>query len=200
IDALFVDIPEKVRFKGLLNLPPAMAEAPLRRHMAQLAERNLDLDHYACFLGAGAYDRLIPAAVGTIISRSEFLTAYTPYQAEMSQGVLQAIYEFQSMVAHLTGMEVANASMYDGPTALAEACLVACAAQRRDRVLVPLTVHPEYRHVVETYLRHQEVEVVWIPYREGRTDLDALKASLDEGVAAVVVQQPNFFGVLEPVD
>src|SRR5690606_38789308 len=113
--------------------------------------------------------------------------------------MLQATYEYQSMIAHLTGMPAANASMYDGPTALAEAALVACAHTRRERVLIPLTVHPEYRHVTETYLRHQDIETAWIPYAGGQADLDALRREADERTAAVVVQQPNFFGCLEPV-
>src|SRR5690606_8765813 len=147
-----------------------------------------------------AYDRLVPAAVSHIVQRGEFLTAYTPYQPEISQGVLQATFEYQSMIAHLTGLPVANASMYDGATALAEACLVACAHTRRDRVVIPMTVHPEYRHVTETYVRHQDVEVVGIPRKGGCIDLDQLREAVNDKTAAVVVQHPNFFGSLEDVD
>jgi len=196
---LFDDIPEAIRLKRPLDLPPAMAEAEVRRHLTALAGRNADLDRYACFLGAGAYDHLIPAAVGHLVSRSEFYTSYTPYQAEITQGVLQATYEYQTMIASLTGMDMANASIYDGATALAEGALVACAHTGRDRVVIPVTVHPEYRQVTHTYLRHQGLEVVEVPYRDGVTSLTELKARVDQRTAAVVVQQPNFFGCLEDV-
>src|SRR5690606_12308392 len=152
VEELFADIPEDIRLQRPLDLPPAMAEAEVRRHLSALAGRNADVDRYACFLGAGAYDHLIPAAVSQLVSRSEFYTSYTPYQPEITQGVLQATYEYQSMIAALTGMDMANASIYDGATALAEAALVACAHTRREKVLIPQTVHPEYRHVVHTYL------------------------------------------------
>lgn len=197
VDELFADIPEAIRMREPLNIPAGMAEAEVRRHVGALAARNADVSQYACFLGAGAYDHLIPAAVGHLVSRSEFYTSYTPYQPEITQGVLQATYEYQTHIAQLTGMDLANASIYDGATALAEAALVACAHTRREKVLVPQTVHPEYRHVVHTYLRHQDLEVVEVPYEQGVTDMEQLRALIDDTVAAVVVQQPNFFGSLE---
>lgn len=197
VDELFADIPEAIRMKDPLNIPKGMAEAEVRRHVEGLAAKNADVTRYVCFLGAGAYDHLIPAAVGQLVSRSEFYTSYTPYQPEITQGVLQATYEYQTHIAQLTGMDLANASIYDGATALAEAALVACAHTRREKVLIPQTVHPEYRQVVHTYLRHQNLEVVEVPYKDGVTDMERLKDMLDDTVAAVVVQQPNFFGSLE---
>jgi len=196
-DELFADIPESIRLQRPLNLPKGMAEAEVRRHLEALAARNADVTRYTCFLGAGAYEHLIPAALGPLVSRSEFYTSYTPYQPEITQGVLQATYEYQTHIAQLTGMDMANASIYDGATALAEACLVACAHTGREKVLVPTTVHPEYRQVVHTYLRHQRLQVVEVPYDQGATDLERLAALLDDQTAGVVVQQPNFFGVLE---
>lgn len=196
-DELFADIPESIRLHRPLNIPKGMAEAEVRRHVEALAAKNADVTRYACFLGAGAYDHLIPAALGPLVSRSEFYTSYTPYQPEITQGVLQATYEYQTHIAQLTAMDLANASIYDGATALAEAALVACAHTGRERVLIPQTVHPEYRQVVRTYLRHQDLEVIEVPYDRGATDLAALETLLDDTVAAVVVQQPNFFGVLE---
>ncbi len=164
-----------------------------------LAAKNADLGRYACFLGAGAYDHLIPAAVGQLVSRSEFYTSYTPYQPEITQGVLQATYEYQTLIAQLTGMDLANASIYDGATALAEAALVACAHTRREKVLVPQTVHPEYRQVVAHVFapsrfgtRRGAVRQTASPTWSGCAD-----TARRQHVAAVVVQQPNFFGRLE---
>lgn len=197
VDELFADIPESIRMTEPLNIPKGMAEAEVRRHVADLAGKNADLGRYTCFLGAGAYDHLIPAAVGALVSRSEFYTSYTPYQPEITQGVLQATYEYQTLIAQLTGMDLANASIYDGATALAEAALVACNHTRREKVLIPRTVHPEYRQVVHTYLRHQNLQIVEVPHKDGATDMERLADMVDDTVAAVVVQQPNFFGTLE---
>lgn len=199
IDDLFADIPESIRMQEPLNLPPGMAEAEVRRHASGLAARNVHADECPIFLGAGAYDHLIPAAVGHLVSRSEFYTSYTPYQAEMTQGVLQATYEYQTLIARLTGLDLANASIYDGATSLAEAALVACAHTRKERVVVPTTVHPEYRQVVQTYLRHQQLEVVEVPYTDGVTAIEDVEKALDDNTAAIVIQQPNFFGHLEDV-
>ncbi|MFO7310765.1 MAG: aminomethyl-transferring glycine dehydrogenase subunit GcvPA [Bacillota bacterium] len=199
VDELFADIPAEIRLNRPLDLPPALSEAEVRRHLSQLAGRNADVDRYTCFLGAGAYDHLIPAAVGQLVSRSEFYTSYTPYQPEITQGVLQATYEYQTMIATLTGMDLANASVYDGATALAEGALLACAHTGRDKVVIPTAVHPEYRQVTHTYLRHQGLEVVEVPYRDGVTPLSEIKARVDARTAAVVVQQPNFFGSMEDV-
>lgn len=197
IDELFEDIPEQVRFRGKLNLPPGMTESEVMRHLASLAAKNADLDTYTCFLGAGAYDHLIPAAVENIVSRNEFVTAYTPYQAEISQGVLQTIYEYQSLICAITGLDVANASMYDGASSMAEACIMALAATDRTKVVMSGSIHPAYRKVTETYLQHQGAELVTIPATQGRTDMAALADAVDGQTAAVVVQHPNAFGVLE---
>lgn len=197
VDELFADVPEAIRMQRPLNLPAGMAEAEVQRHVGTLARRNADADRYATFVGAGTYDHLIPAAVGPLVSRSEFFTSYTPYQPEVTQGMLQATYEYQTLIARLTGMDIANASIYDGATALAEAALVACAHTRRDRVVIPQTVHPEYRDVVHTYLRHQGLELVDVPYESGVTSMEQLEKLVDDETAAVVVQQPTFFGTLE---
>lgn len=197
VEALFRDIPTGLRFQRMLDLPPAATEATLRAELRTLAEQNADLDHYPCFLGAGAYDRLVPAAVRTILSRSEFYTAYTPYQAEISQGVLQSIYEFQTMICELTGLDVANASVYDGASAVAEGAIMACAQTGRTRIAMSAALHPEYRQVTATYLRAQGVEIVDIPWEAGRTDLQAAAERCDAGTAALIVQQPNFFGGVE---
>ncbi|MGI6036131.1 MAG: aminomethyl-transferring glycine dehydrogenase subunit GcvPA [Limnochordia bacterium] len=200
VEELFEDVPPEARFQGELNLPEPMTEGEVWPHLLSLSSRNANLDEYACFRGAGAYDHLVPRAIGHILSRSEFLTAYTPYQAEISQGVLQSIYEYQSMICLLTGMDVANASMYDGPTSLAEAAIMACGATKRTKVVAPTTIHPNYRRVVDTYLRSRDLELVEIPAPGGALSLEILRDHLDDHVAGVLVQHPNFFGCLEPVD
>jgi glycine dehydrogenase subunit 1 len=199
IGELFSDIPEEVRMKRPLDLPPAMSEIELNRHMQQLAGRNLDSSRVVSFLGAGSYDHYQPSVIEAIIGRSEFYTSYTPYQPEISQGLLQSIFEYQTMVAELTGMDLANASMYDGPTALGEAALVACAHTRRNRVVVASTVHPEYRAVTATYAAGQSVDLVTVPYADGVVSLEALAEAVDKETAAVLVQYPNFFGCVEPL-
>lgn len=198
IGELFADIPEEVRFQGRLNVPEALSEPELERHLSSLANRNRHVQDLVSFLGAGAYEHHIPAVVDAVLSRAEFYTSYTPYQPEISQGVLQAIFEYQTMVCELLGLEVANASMYDGASALAEAVLVACAATGRDRVWVSELVHPEYRRVIETYAGAQGVEVVnW--GSEGGVSSEKELERLDESAAAVVVQYPNFLGCIEPL-
>ncbi|NLN19193.1 MAG: aminomethyl-transferring glycine dehydrogenase subunit GcvPA [Firmicutes bacterium] len=200
IEELFEDIPEEVRFRGRLNLPEAMSEAELIKHMRELASRNADLETYTCFMGGGVYDRLVPAALAKLVGRAEFVTTYTPYQAEVSQGVLQSIYEFQSLICLLTGLDVANASVYDGATACAEAALMACAHTRRNTILLAEGLHPEYRLVVETYLRPQGLTTITVPMRNGRLDMEALRDHLSKDAAGLIIQQPNFFGCLEEVD
>lgn len=197
IDELFSDIPEKVRFRGEYNIKPAKSESSLTKELAQLASKNADSVRYASFLGAGVYDHYKPIVVDHVISRSEFYTAYTPYQPEISQGELQAIFEFQTMIAELTGMDIANSSMYDGGTALAEAGMLAAGQTRRKKILVSAAVHPESRDVVRTYALGQSIDVVEIPLKDGRTDLEALKEMIDENTATVMVQYPNFFGQVE---
>lgn len=199
VDELFADIPADLRHEGDLNLPAAMFEAELQAHLSELAGQNATLDGNACFMGGGAYDHLIPAAVRNLVNRHEFVTAYTPYQAEISQGVLQGIYEFQSYICLLTGMDVANASVYDGGSACAEAAVMACRHTGRSRVLMLEGVHPAYRQVADTYLKRQGVETAVVPMQCGRVDLTALQDMLTNEVAGVLVQHPNFFGNLEPV-
>lgn len=165
-----------------------------------MADKNID--DLTCFLGAGAYDHYIPSLIKSITSRSEFYTAYTPYQAEISQGTLQSIFEFQSMIAEIKKMDIANASMYDGATAAVEACIMAVGKTRRNKIVVPKTVHPETRQILKTYLQFKDVEVVEVDYdREyGTTDLNKLKEVVGEETACILVQNPNFFGVIEDVD
>ncbi len=194
IDDLFREIPENLRISpGSLNLPPALDEPLLMANLKELAGRNLDATKLLCFLGAGIYDRYIPSSVDAVISRGEFLTAYTPYQPEASQGYLQTIYEFQSMVAELYGTDIANASMYDGATSLAEAAIMSVGVNGRHKVAVSEAVHPHYRQVMKTYCWSIGVEVVTLPADKGQTDW----ASFDTTCACLVLQSPNFFGIVE---
>lgn len=197
IDALFADIPASVRLTGPLNLSAPLSDPELIAHLRELAERNLHCDRAACFLGAGAYDHYVPSAVWHLAGRGEFLTAYTPYQAELMQGELQAGYEYQSMVCALTGMDVANASMYDGASATAEAAVMTRDLTKRAEVLVSTAVHPEYRQVLKTYVAPLGLRVVEVPYRDGVTDLEGMERALSDRTAAIIIQHPNFFGCLE---
>lgn len=197
IEDLFRDIPADVRLAGKMEIPEALPEMELVRHMRELAGKNNHLDEYTGFLGAGAYDHYIPSVVNHILARQEFYTAYTPYQPEISQGTLQAIFEYQTMICELTGLEVANASMYDGATALAEAVAMACRATGRREVLVAKTVHPENRAVLRTYGRFNGSQIVEVGYNDGRINLAELEARISVNTAAVVVQSPNFFGIIE---
>jgi len=199
IDELFSDIPEKVKFKGEYNIKPAKSETALMKELFQMASRNADLKRNVSFLGAGVYDHYMPVIVDHVISRSEFYTAYTPYQPEISQGELQAIFEFQTMICELTGMDVANSSMYDGGTALAEAAMLSAGHTKRKTILVSSAVHPESREVLKTYAKGQYLDVVEVPVTDGVTDVDALKGLVNADVAAVIVQYPNFFGRIEPL-
>ena len=194
---LFADIPDAIRMKRGLNLPQAMSEIELDRHMQKLAGQNSDLGKVVSFLGAGSYEHYQPSAVDAIISRSEFYTSYTPYQPEISQGMLQAIFEYQTMVAELTGMDLANASMYDGPTALAEAGIVCSAQTRRNKLLVASSMHPEYRAVLATYAAGQSIEIIEAPHEDGVIKAETLQEMCDGTVAGVLVQYPNFFGCVE---
>lgn len=195
IDELFREIPANLRVApGSLDLPPALDEPRLLAHLHEIASKNVNLANVTCFLGAGIYDRYIPATVGAVISRGEFLTAYTPYQPEASQGYLQTIYEFQSMVAEIYGMDLANASMYDGATSLAEAAIMATGIKKRNRVAVSEAVHPNYRKVIDTYCWSMGIEVVVLPATAEGVTTDYSAA---EGAACVLVQYPNFFGAIE---
>ncbi len=198
-EALFEVIPKELR-KATLRLPKTLSETELISSLNEMSKRNGHLNQYNSFLGAGAYDHFIPSIVETLASRGEFLTCYTPYQAEASQGTLQILYEFQTLICELTGLDVANASMYDGATALAEAALLSIRHTERNKVIVSRTVHPEYRAVLATYLKPLEVSLVEVGMSEGVTDAATLKDFVDEGVAAVILQQPNFFGCLEEAD
>jgi len=205
IEALFEAIPKQERNADFSALPPAQSEMEAAAECRRLAGRNRGVHHYRSFLGAGAYEHFIPAAVDHILRRGEFFTAYTPYQAEASQGTLQAIYEYQSMICALTGLEVANASLYDGASAAAEAVILATRQTGRARVALARGLHPAYRRVIETYTRYLNVELVNLPFTDGvtddLTDTTALdKAGLGSDVAAVVVAQPNAFGCIEPVE
>jgi glycine dehydrogenase subunit 1 len=198
IDELFEDIPSEIRFKGNLNIPEAVPESLLVKQMQHLAGKNTNANQYPTFLGAGTYDHYIPSVVNHMISRSEFYTAYTPYQPEISQGQLQAIFEFQTMICELTGMDVANSSMYDGFTALAEAASVAVASKKRStKVLVSQSVHPESRQILRTVAKGQGYNVEEIELSKDVTDLAQLSDRIDKETAAVIVQYPNFFGSIE---
>ncbi|MCB5235843.1 aminomethyl-transferring glycine dehydrogenase subunit GcvPA [Niallia circulans] len=199
VEELFSDIPEKVRFQGDYQIKPAKSESALLKELTKLAQKNADAKANVSFLGAGVYDHYSPVIVDHVLSRSEFYTAYTPYQPEISQGELQAIFEFQTMIGELTGMDVANSSMYDGATALAEAGMLSAGTTKRKKILVSSTIHPEAKEVVKTYAKGQYIEVVEVPHKEGITDLDALEAMVDDTVAAVMIQYPNFFGRVEPL-
>jgi glycine dehydrogenase subunit 1 len=199
VDELFNDIPEKVRFKGEYNIKAAKSETALMKELFQMASRNADLKRNVSFLGAGVYDHYMPVIVDHVISRSEFYTAYTPYQPEISQGELQAIFEFQTMICELTGMDVANSSMYDGGTALAEAAMLSAAHTKRKKILVSGAVHPESKEVLNTYAKGQYLEVIEVPVNNGVTDIEALKGLANDEIAAVIVQYPNFFGRIEPL-
>ncbi|MCH7945687.1 MAG: aminomethyl-transferring glycine dehydrogenase subunit GcvPA [Armatimonadetes bacterium] len=194
IDDLFAEIPPELRVKGELDVPSAMDEHALFGHLKELSERNVDLSGTVCFLGAGIYDRYIPATVGAVLSRGEFLTGYTPYQPEASQGYLQTIYEFQTMVAELFDMDLANASVYDGGTAMAEAALMAHSVNGRNVVTVSSAVHPHYRQILETYCWPLGIDVREIGATDGAT---SDYSSVSDEAACVIVQHPNFFGVIE---
>ena len=197
VEELFRDIPEQMRFKGRLALEPALSEPELVAHLAELAARNVHSGVELSFLGAGIYDHYVPAVVDAVLSRGEFLTAYTPYQPEMSQGVLQSIFEYQTAICELTGMDVSNASGYDGATVAADACFVAKHVTGRAKVVLAETLNPQVRQVAKTYAPGFGLEVVEVPHRGGTTDPDELRAAAADA-ACVIFQQPNFFGCLEP--
>ena len=197
VEELFRDIPEGVRFQGALDLEPALSEPELVAHLEELAARNVDTGRELSFLGAGIYDHYVPAFVDAMLSRGEFLTAYTPYQPEMSQGVLQAIFEYQTAVCELTGMDVSNASGYDGTTVAADACFVAKHVTGRSKVVLCEALNPQVRQVVKTYAPGFGLEVVEVAHRDGRTDPDEVREAARDA-ACVLFQQPNFFGCLEP--
>jgi glycine dehydrogenase subunit 1 len=197
IEDLLTKIPAKARLSRPLALPSALAETDLVRHLRALAAENGDADTYACFLGAGAYDHYIPSPINHLVSRGEFFTAYTPYQPEASQGTLRTVYEYQTMMAELTGTDVANASIYDGASSLAEAALLAQSATGRAEVALAGSLHPLYRRVVATYCAGPGLKLRDVPAPEGVIDLDAARKLIGPRTAALVVQSPNFYGCLE---
>src|ERR1700704_1615084 len=195
VEDLFRDVPAGVRYARELEIPPALTESELQRHLEELASKNI-VDE-VCFLGAGIYDHYVPAVVDAVLQRGELLTAYTPYQPEVSQGVLQAIFEYQTVICELTGMDVSNASGYDGTTVAADACYVAKHATGRTKVVVTEATNPQVRQVVKTYAPGFGLEIVEVPQRGGVTDPDELRRAATDA-ACVIFQQPNFFGCLEP--
>ena len=197
LDDLYAQIPEDIRFRGDYDIPLSASELEVRQAFQLLGSKNRQL---VCFAGMGAYDHYTPSVIPNLLSRSEFLTSYTPYQAEISQGTLHYIFEYQSMMAELTGMDVSNASMYDGATATAEGMMMAVAAGKKaDKVLVSAGLNPRTREVLDTYALHQGIELVTIPLTDGTTDLSTLNSQLStlSGVAGVIVQQPNVYGIVE---
>ena len=196
-DGLYAQIPENIRFRGDYQIPSEMSEMEVRDTFAKLGNQTKQL---ACFAGYGVYDHYTPSVIPSLLSRSEFLTSYTPYQAEISQGTLHYIFEYQSMMTELTGMDISNASMYDGSTATAEAMMMAVAAGKKvNKVLVSETLNGDVRKVLDTYALHQGIELITIPQKEGVTDLSVLKSQFStlSGIAGVIVQQPNVFGIVE---
>jgi glycine dehydrogenase subunit 1 len=199
IEDLLVKIPPKARLSRPLSLPPALAEADLVRHMRALAAANADADRYTCFVGGGSYDHYVPSPINHLISRGEFFTAYTPYQPEASQGTLRTIYEYQTMIAELAGMDVANASIYDGASSLAEAALMAHAVTDRREIVLSRGVNPLYRRVTATYCDGAGIRLRDAGGPDGILDLDAARKLVTSKTAALVIQSPSFFGILEDV-
>ena len=201
LEDLFAMVPAELRLDRHLDLPPAMGEMELTSHMTGLAARNTAAACAPCFLGGGSYDHFIPAVVDAVSSRSESYTAYTPYQAEASQGNLQAMFEYQTLIGELTGMDVSNSSLYDGASAAAEAVMMSLHATRRSgRVVTAASVHPEYRQVLSTYLANLDTELVTLDTPQGAIPLEGLEAAVDDQTACVLVQHPNFFGCLEEIE
>src|SRR5271154_4174851 len=198
IDDLFSTIPQEYRLERDLDVPRQMGESEIVDYFRSAAKNSAA--GYTSFLGAGAYRHYRPVIIDSLVQRGEFLTSYTPYQAEITQGTLQAIFEFQTMICELTGMEIANASMYDGSTGAAEAIMMAVRVTGRDGAVIARTVHPEYREVIATYAQHQEIPLTEVGYgANGRVDLAALDAAIADNTACVLIQSPNFFGTIEDV-
>ena len=195
ISDLFSTIPAEFQLQRPLAVPPAFSEMELEQHMAELAGKNLSADRAVCFLGGGSYDHFIPAVVDAVASRSEFYTAYTPYQAEASQGSLQAFFEYQTLICQLTGLDVSNASLYEGGSAVAESVLMSISIDPdRPKVLIAESVHPEYRQTLSTYLANIDKEIITLPTPHGTLDPAELQKHLDDKTLCVIVQHPNFFG------
>ncbi len=196
---LFDAIPDSVYLNRKLNIPENLSEIDLIKNLKSLADKNKNLGDYTCFLGAGAYDHYIPSVIDSLISRQEFYTSYTPYQPEISQGTLQSIFEYQTMICELTGMQVSNASMYDGATALTEAAIMSCEATKRNEILIAKSVSPESKKVLTTYSKYRNMIVIEVEYKNGQIDIDDLKSKINENTAALLIQSPNFFGIIEDI-
>ncbi|MBL4937567.1 aminomethyl-transferring glycine dehydrogenase subunit GcvPA [Clostridium sp. YIM B02515] len=196
-DELFKDIPQNLQLNRRLDINKPMSELEVRRELKNLSDKNLSDEDLICFLGAGAYDHYIPSVVKHITSRSEFYTAYTPYQPEISQGTLQAIFEYQTMISELTGMEVSNASMYDGATACAEAAMISMENTKRKNIVVSKTVHPDTRKILDTYIKFHGGTIIEVDSKDGETNVEQLQTVVDKNTASVIVQNPNFFGIVE---
>jgi glycine dehydrogenase subunit 1 len=198
LDELFAAIPAEMRLGRPLEIPPALSELELTQHMSALAAKNAHAGEKVCFLGGGSYDHFIPAVVDEIASRGEFYTSYTPYQPEVSQGNLQVVFEYQTLITRLTGLDVSNASLYDGGSATAEAVLMAVSStQRYGKIVVPASLHPEYRQTIATYLENLGIKLVTIATPRGVVERNELAAAVDDTTACVLIQQPNFFGCIE---
>lgn len=200
IEELFAPIPADLRLKRSLKIPPAMGELELTQHLQALAAKNEHAGHATCFLGGGSYDHFVPAVVDTLASRGEFYTSYTPYQPEVSQGNLQVTFEYQTLICQLTGMDVSNASLYDGGSAVVEAVLLCMSVTKRSKVVTTASVHPEYRQVIETYFTNLDAELVTVDASDGVVSIEALQAAIDDDTACVLLQQPNFFGCVEDAE
>ncbi|MBN2134970.1 MAG: aminomethyl-transferring glycine dehydrogenase subunit GcvPA [Acidobacteria bacterium] len=202
VDELFKVIPEELRLTKPLDLPEGKSEVEVLDILRNLSDKTAGVSKYSSFLGAGAYNHYVPTTVGSLISRAEFYTAYTPYQPEVSQGTLLAMFEYQTMMCHLTGMEIANASLYDGASATAEAVLMADRIQRKkNKIVMSEGIHPEYLETVKTYLWNLPIEIVTVPLQaDGSTDMNALKNAADDSTAIIMAQSPNFFGVIENIE
>ncbi len=201
VDSLFDQIPKDLQLDRLLDFAPAMDELTLHQHMSELATRNQHAGQKVCFLGGGCYDHYIPSVVDALASRGEFYTSYTPYQAEVSQGNLQAMFEYQTLICQLTGMDVSNASLYDGGSASVEAVLMAMSTKpKRKKVVTSKSVHPEYRQIIETYFLTLDAELEIVEATDGKTDLEAFENAVDDETACVLIQHPNFFGNVEEME
>lgn len=200
IEELFAPIPDSLRLKRQLDIPAAMGELELTQHMQALAAKNQHAGQKVCFLGGGSYDHFVPAVVDAIASRGEFYTSYTPYQPEVSQGNLQVTFEYQTLICQLTGMDVSNASLYDGGSATIEAVLLCMSVTKRSKVVTAASVHPEYRQIIKTYLTHLDAELVIVGARDGVVSAEELEAAVDDNTACVLLQQPNFFGCVEDAE
>lgn len=198
-DLLDQIIPKDLQHQGQCGLPDAVSECGVRKILKELANQNYNSSEYVSFLGAGVYDHYIPAIIDSLLLRSEFYTAYTPYQAEVSQGTLQSIFEYQSVVCELTGMDIANASMYDGGSGLAEACHMACAITRKNKVILADLIHPFYQKITHTYTQECGVEILGCPSKDGLIDMKSLEGLIDDKTSCVCIQHPNFYGFLENI-